>query len=83
VAWIGLKLVVGGLHSGDYWGSEIPAWLFWSVMVIIVVFGLVVDPEKSKAKVGDGESGQTQDEPSPPENGQVEGSSETSKRIEP
>src|SRR3954447_23110268 len=42
VAWIGLKLVVGGLHTGGRLDAEIPGWLFWSVMAAIAVVGLVL-----------------------------------------
>ena len=50
VAWIGLKLVVGGLHTGGQIGGEIPGWLFWSVMVMICLIGLVLKPGKSDAR---------------------------------
>jgi YkoY family integral membrane protein len=54
VAWIGLKLVVGGLHTGGHFDREIPGWLFWSIMLLIVVIGLVLKPGTS----GTGEPGQ-------------------------
>jgi YkoY family integral membrane protein len=46
VAWIGLKLVVGGLHTGGYFADEVPAWLFWPVMLMIVLIGLFYKPGK-------------------------------------
>jgi YkoY family integral membrane protein len=44
VAWIGLKLVVGGVHDAEYIESHIPEWLFWSVMLTIAAISLVVKP---------------------------------------
>jgi YkoY family integral membrane protein len=44
VAWIGLKLVVGGVHDAEYIESHIPEWLFWSVMLAIAAISLVVKP---------------------------------------
>jgi YkoY family integral membrane protein len=44
VAWIGLKLILSGLESGEYRVYTIPDWLFWSVMVGIVVISLLVKP---------------------------------------
>ncbi len=46
VAWIGVKLIAGGLHSGGYIGVEIPAWLFWSAMLAIAASGFFVRPRK-------------------------------------
>src|SRR4051794_3171929 len=51
VAWIGLKLVVGGLHTGGRIDAEIPGWLFWSVMLAIAVIGLVLPTRSEKAAV--------------------------------
>jgi YkoY family integral membrane protein len=50
VAWIGLKLMVSGLHQADpyhkiipkYIGFQIPEALFWSVMILIAVISLFV-----------------------------------------
>ncbi len=44
VAWIGLKLVLSGLESGEFGVYPIPEWLFWSVMVGIVVLSLAISP---------------------------------------
>jgi YkoY family integral membrane protein len=41
VAWIGLKLVISGLHDADYLGFHIPEPLFWSVMIGIAVLSMV------------------------------------------
>ena len=42
VAWIGLKLLISGLHDAEFITNflgfpivEIPEWLFWSVMILI------------------------------------------------
>jgi YkoY family integral membrane protein len=53
VAWIGLKLVVGGLHTGGQIDAEIPGWLFWSVMIAIALIGLVLPTKGQKAAVQD------------------------------
>jgi YkoY family integral membrane protein len=52
VAWIGLELVVGGLHIGGQIDAEIPGWLFWSVMLAIAVLGLVLPTRKGRAEQG-------------------------------
>ncbi len=44
VAWIGLKLVVSGLHSGELIPFHINDWIFWSVMSLIAVFSFVIRP---------------------------------------
>ncbi len=44
VAWIGLKLVVSGLHSGEIIPFHINDWVFWSVMLLIAVFSFVIRP---------------------------------------
>ena len=44
VAWIGLKLVLSGLETGEYPVYTIPEWLFWSVMLGIVVISLLAKP---------------------------------------
>jgi hypothetical protein len=45
VGWIGLKLVGSGLHA---WRGQVPLempnWLFWSVMGMIVVGSLLYKP---------------------------------------
>lgn len=65
VAWIGVKLIVSGLHRllhGDLLAGnvlakvppwvmglpELPPWLFWGGMGLIVVVGLVGGPKGSK-----------------------------------
>ncbi len=44
VAWIGLKLVVSGIHDRKLIPHHIPEWLFWSVMLAIAVTSLLVKP---------------------------------------
>jgi YkoY family integral membrane protein len=56
VAWIGVKLLVSGIHDGlltngtdesiQKW-FHIPEWLFWSVMLLIAVISLLVKPRSS------------------------------------
>jgi YkoY family integral membrane protein len=46
VAWIGLKLIVSGLHSAHY-VEEMPEWLFWSVMMLIVVGSMLIRPRSA------------------------------------
>lgn len=50
VAWIGLKLVVGGLHSGKIVPFEMHEWLFWLGMLAIVVGGFLYKPFDHKKK---------------------------------
>jgi len=44
VAWIGLKLVVGGLHRAHFLSYEINEWAFWVGMLAIVVVGFLYKP---------------------------------------
>jgi YkoY family integral membrane protein len=46
VAWIGIKLVVSGIHDRDpiSFPYHIPEVLFWSVMLAIAVFSIFVKP---------------------------------------
>jgi YkoY family integral membrane protein len=46
VAWIGLKLVVSGIHDRDpvFFPYHIPEALFWSVMLAIAVISIFVKP---------------------------------------
>jgi YkoY family integral membrane protein len=70
VAWIGLKLVVGGLHSATYLPSEIPGWLFWLVMALIVVAGLIERPTRTQPGIlarGGDEDGVAAHSPAPSE----------------
>jgi YkoY family integral membrane protein len=54
VAWIGLKLVISGLHSAKYIGFEINDWLFWSVMVAIAALSFVVQPRTRSPETAEG-----------------------------
>jgi YkoY family integral membrane protein len=53
VAWIGLKLMISGFHSGKFIEFHIPEWLFWLVMLLIAAASLLVKP---RAKNSQGES---------------------------
>jgi YkoY family integral membrane protein len=55
VAWIGLKLVIGGFHDGEQLPFHIPDWLFWSGMAVIAVVSLLVKPRKSGSESADSE----------------------------
>jgi YkoY family integral membrane protein len=46
VAWIGVKLIIGGIHDGKFWPYHIPEWVFWSGMGLIGVVSLLVTPKK-------------------------------------
>lgn len=46
VAWIGLKLVVSGLHTAGYLTEEMPEWLFWGGMLSIIAACLLYQPQK-------------------------------------
>lgn len=50
VAWIGVKLVVSGFHSGGQIAGEIPSWLFWSVMMAIAVAGFFIRPSAPETR---------------------------------
>jgi YkoY family integral membrane protein len=54
VAWIGLKLVISGLHSAEYIGFHIPEWLFWSVMLAIAVLSLLIQPRSKPPSMAEG-----------------------------
>jgi YkoY family integral membrane protein len=53
VAWIGLKLVVSGLHSGEYIGFHISETVFWSVMVAIAVISMLVKPRAKQPEMAE------------------------------
>lgn len=44
VAWIGLKLVISGLHSAEAIPFHIPEAVFWPVMLAIAVLSLLIRP---------------------------------------
>jgi hypothetical protein len=46
VAWIGLKLVIGGLHNAKYVPFEMSEWIFWPVMLLIAVGSFLYQPKK-------------------------------------
>jgi len=44
VAWIGVKLVLGGFHSAGYLPVEMNEWLFWGGMFAIIIASLIYKP---------------------------------------
>ncbi|MFO0909579.1 MAG: TerC family protein [Isosphaeraceae bacterium] len=46
VAWIGLKLVVSGVHDGHYIDVHMNEWVFWVGMAAIVAMGFLYQPRK-------------------------------------
>lgn len=55
VAWIGLKLVVSGLHTAEYLTEEMPEWLFWGGMLTIIVACLFYKPAQKQGPSDPGE----------------------------
>jgi YkoY family integral membrane protein len=55
IAWIGLKLIVSGLHRGSYIEFEVDHAIFWGGMIAIVVLSLLYRPKKG----GKGHSAET------------------------
>ena len=53
VAWIGLKLMISGFHTGKFIKYHIPEWLFWIVMLLIAAASLLIKP---RAKKSDGDT---------------------------
>lgn len=47
VAWIGVKLVVNGVH-GKFINFEVPEWLFWGGMLLIVIVSMLYQPREKK-----------------------------------
>jgi YkoY family integral membrane protein len=56
VAWIGLKLVISGLHSWqpEYIKFQVPEWLFWSVMLVIAVLSMLIQPRSQQPSMTEG-----------------------------
>jgi YkoY family integral membrane protein len=52
VAWIGLELVISGLHDAQVLSFEMNEWLFWGGMVFIAIASLLYRPKEKK---GEGE----------------------------
>jgi YkoY family integral membrane protein len=48
VAWIGVKLVMSGLHYGHYIPVELNEYLFWGGMAAVVVGSLFYKPHRAK-----------------------------------
>ncbi len=47
VAWIGLKLIMSGLHNAKYIPVEMNEWVFWSGMFLIVIASMLWRPRGS------------------------------------
>jgi YkoY family integral membrane protein len=60
VAWIGIKLMTGGLADYEVIPHEMPAKLFWSVMLLIAVASLIIKP-REPGKKNDSEASRSQD----------------------
>lgn len=50
VAWIGLKLVVSGLHDRPFFEREMPEWVFWGGMIAIVAGSMLYRPSEKKGE---------------------------------
>jgi YkoY family integral membrane protein len=48
VAWIGLKLLVSGIHDAGLIAYHVPESAFWSVMLLIAVISLLVRPKTNR-----------------------------------
>jgi YkoY family integral membrane protein len=46
VAWIGLKLVLGGIHNAGYLPFEMNEWLFWGGMALIAATSMLYKPRR-------------------------------------
>jgi YkoY family integral membrane protein len=63
VGWIGLKLLVNGLHRGEWIGVHIPGPVFWSGMLLIAVLSLIIRPRPKP--MGEAEVSQLLDDSGP------------------
>jgi YkoY family integral membrane protein len=45
VAWIGMKLVLGGFHKGEIIEFELNEFVFWGGMLAIIAFGFLFQPK--------------------------------------
>jgi YkoY family integral membrane protein len=50
VAWIGIKLLVSGIHDAGLIAYHVPESAFWSVMLLIAVISVLVRPKASRAE---------------------------------
>src|SRR5262249_59172686 len=50
VAWIGLKLIVGGLHDAEIVPFEMNEWVFWPGMLVIVIASFLYQPKEKPAQ---------------------------------
>jgi YkoY family integral membrane protein len=71
VAWIGLKLVISGLHSRfpQHVQFHIPEPLFWSVMLVIAVLSFLIQPRGGPPETGEGLELLEEEESLPDESG--------------
>lgn len=54
VAWIGLKLVISGLHSAELVPFHIPEIVFWSGMLAIAVLSVLIQPRTKPPEMAHG-----------------------------
>ena len=47
VAWIGVKLVIGGLHNANYLPWEMHEGIFWGGMAAIIVLSMLIGPRSN------------------------------------
>ena len=59
VAWIGLKLIAGGLYEARAIPAPLNEWVFWSGMVGIVTIGFVYKPSEKNKCEGSSRSGRS------------------------
>jgi YkoY family integral membrane protein len=50
VAWIGVKLVLDGLKDGALIARDMPEWVFWTGMLLIVAISFVYRPKEKKTE---------------------------------
>ena len=65
IAWIGIKLVLSGLHNAHYLPLEMNEWVFWIGMLLIIVASLLYKPPGEKKNFV--EVGQDEEHAKPPE----------------
>ena len=45
VAWIGLKLIIGGLYDAKFLHTEMNEWVFWIGLLLILLIGFIYKPK--------------------------------------
>jgi YkoY family integral membrane protein len=48
VAWIGVELILSGIHSAGYLPFEMNQWLFWGGMIVIAAASVLYKPKGKK-----------------------------------